>query len=176
MRPIWVQMATARTSPSRRRATARGSAPRPGRPSSRTETIFSQLARLAKKSVLVLAHREELLAQAREKIERAIEGSAIVEFDFALLDGARLVLGEAKKGRQLDGANNAERVRDAGKLLHGAVALQADEVCLASAGKWTSTTATEVRQAMGGLDVGDLAITMMENLTQDRATTLRPLS
>lgn len=40
--------------------------------------IFSQLACLAKKSVLVLAHREELLAQAREKIERAIEGSARV--------------------------------------------------------------------------------------------------
>ncbi len=40
--------------------------------------IFSQLARLAKKSVLVLAHREELLAQAREKIERALSGSALV--------------------------------------------------------------------------------------------------
>lgn len=43
--------------------------------------IFSQLARLAKKSVLVLAHREELLAQAREKIERALEGSAIVAIE-----------------------------------------------------------------------------------------------
>ena len=43
--------------------------------------IFSQLARLAKKSVLVLAHREELLSQAREKIERAIEGSAIVAIE-----------------------------------------------------------------------------------------------
>jgi superfamily II DNA or RNA helicase len=43
--------------------------------------IFSQLARLAKKSVLVLAHREELLSQAREKIERAIEGSAVVAIE-----------------------------------------------------------------------------------------------
>jgi superfamily II DNA or RNA helicase len=43
--------------------------------------IFSQLARLAKKSVLVLAHREELLSQAREKIERAMEGSAVVAIE-----------------------------------------------------------------------------------------------
>ena len=43
--------------------------------------IFSQLARLAKKSVLVLAHREELLSQAREKIERAIEGAALVAIE-----------------------------------------------------------------------------------------------
>jgi superfamily II DNA or RNA helicase len=33
--------------------------------------IFSQLARLARRQVLVLAHREELLGQAREKLERA---------------------------------------------------------------------------------------------------------
>ncbi|MEP7120311.1 MAG: DEAD/DEAH box helicase [Byssovorax sp.] len=43
--------------------------------------IFSQLARLAKKSVLVLAHREELLSQAREKIERAIDGTATVAIE-----------------------------------------------------------------------------------------------
>jgi ATP-dependent helicase IRC3 len=34
--------------------------------------IFSHLARIAKKQVLVLAHREELLTQAKEKIERAL--------------------------------------------------------------------------------------------------------
>ncbi|MFT5430452.1 MAG: ATP-dependent helicase IRC3 [Myxococcota bacterium] len=34
--------------------------------------IFSELARLAKRQVLVLAHREELLAQAREKLEHAL--------------------------------------------------------------------------------------------------------
>ena len=54
--------------------------------------IFSQLARLAKKSVLVLAHREELLAQAREKIERAIEGAALV----AIEQGQKRAPAEAK--------------------------------------------------------------------------------
>jgi superfamily II DNA or RNA helicase len=54
--------------------------------------IFSQLARLAKKSVLVLAHREELLSQAREKIERAIEGSALV----AIEQGNKRAPAEAK--------------------------------------------------------------------------------
>ena len=54
--------------------------------------IFSQLARLAKKSVLVLAHREELLSQAREKIERAIDGSALV----AIEQGANRAPADAK--------------------------------------------------------------------------------
>src|SRR6266700_7054263 len=40
--------------------------------------IFSHLARLARRQVLVLAHREELLEQAREKLERALEGAAVV--------------------------------------------------------------------------------------------------
>lgn len=40
--------------------------------------IFSQLARLAKKQVLVLAHREELLAQAIDKLSRALEGTRVV--------------------------------------------------------------------------------------------------
>ena len=39
--------------------------------------IFSQLARLAKRQVLVLAHREELLGQAREKLESAMGGEAV---------------------------------------------------------------------------------------------------
>ncbi len=34
--------------------------------------IFSELAKLARRPVLVIAHREELLAQAREKIARAL--------------------------------------------------------------------------------------------------------
>ena len=54
--------------------------------------IFSQLARLAKKSVLVLAHREELLAQAREKIERALSGSALV----AIEQGSKRAPADAK--------------------------------------------------------------------------------
>jgi len=37
--------------------------------------IFSYLAGLAKRQVLVLAHREELLSQAREKLERALKGT-----------------------------------------------------------------------------------------------------
>ncbi|MCA9645677.1 MAG: DEAD/DEAH box helicase [Myxococcales bacterium] len=36
--------------------------------------IFSELARLAKRPVLVLAHRRELVDQAREKLERALGG------------------------------------------------------------------------------------------------------
>ena len=45
--------------------------------------IFSHLARLARRTVLVLAHREELLAQARDKIERAMQGQAIVAVEQA---------------------------------------------------------------------------------------------
>ncbi|MDB4983764.1 MAG: helicase, phage associated protein [Myxococcales bacterium] len=43
--------------------------------------IFSHLAQLAKRQVLVLAHREELLTQAREKLERALQGSAVVAIE-----------------------------------------------------------------------------------------------
>jgi ATP-dependent helicase IRC3 len=38
--------------------------------------IFSHLAALAKRQVLVLAHREELLQQAKEKLERSLGGDA----------------------------------------------------------------------------------------------------
>jgi superfamily II DNA or RNA helicase len=54
--------------------------------------IFSQLARMARRQVLVLAHREELLFQAREKIERALAGEAVV----AIEQGAQRAPGEAK--------------------------------------------------------------------------------
>ena len=43
--------------------------------------IFSHLARLARRQVLVLAHREEILAQAREKLVRALPGDAVVEIE-----------------------------------------------------------------------------------------------
>ena len=43
--------------------------------------IFSHLARLARRQVLVLAHREELLGQAREKLERAMGGAAVVAIE-----------------------------------------------------------------------------------------------
>jgi ATP-dependent helicase IRC3 len=43
--------------------------------------IFSHLARLARRQVLVLAHREELLGQAREKLEHAMEGQGVVSIE-----------------------------------------------------------------------------------------------
>lgn len=50
--------------------------------------IFSHLARLARRQVLVLAHREELLGQARDKIERAMEGAAVVAIEQGAQRGA----------------------------------------------------------------------------------------
>jgi ATP-dependent helicase IRC3 len=43
--------------------------------------IFSELARLARKQVLVLAHREELLLQACAKLEAAMEGQHVVSIE-----------------------------------------------------------------------------------------------
>ncbi len=43
--------------------------------------IFSHLARIARRQVLVLAHREELLGQAREKLERAMDGAGVVSIE-----------------------------------------------------------------------------------------------
>src|SRR5450432_1090994 len=40
--------------------------------------IFSELARLARRQVLVLAHREELLSQAQGKLEQALQGLHVV--------------------------------------------------------------------------------------------------
>ncbi len=55
--------------------------------------VFSELARLARRQVLVLAHREELLAQAREKLERALGGTERV---VAVEQGARRAPEEAR--------------------------------------------------------------------------------
>src|SRR6478735_6884784 len=52
--------------------------------------IFSRLAKLARRQVLVLAHREELLTQAREKLVRALEGDAVVEIERGALQEERL--------------------------------------------------------------------------------------
>ncbi|MEO8844822.1 MAG: DEAD/DEAH box helicase [Kofleriaceae bacterium] len=54
--------------------------------------IFSHLARLARKQVLVLAHREELLGQAKDKLERALDGASVV----AIERGAERASTEAK--------------------------------------------------------------------------------
>ena len=43
--------------------------------------IFSELARLARRQVLVLAHREELLSQARSKLESALAGQHVVSIE-----------------------------------------------------------------------------------------------
>jgi len=43
--------------------------------------VFAQLARLARRPVLVLAHREELLAQAQAKLERALGPDAVVSIE-----------------------------------------------------------------------------------------------
>ena len=43
--------------------------------------IFSQLARMARKQVLVLAHREELLGQAKDKLANALEGTSVVALE-----------------------------------------------------------------------------------------------
>src|SRR6187431_2563603 len=50
--------------------------------------IFSHLAELARRQVLVLAHREELLSQAREKLSQALRGSAVVALERAAERGA----------------------------------------------------------------------------------------
>lgn len=45
--------------------------------------IFARLARLARRGVLVLAHREELVSQAKEKIAHALAGEALVAVEQA---------------------------------------------------------------------------------------------
>lgn len=43
--------------------------------------IFAHLAQLARRQVLVLAHREELLTQARDKLQRALPDGAVVSIE-----------------------------------------------------------------------------------------------
>lgn len=54
--------------------------------------IFSELAKIARRQVLVLAHREELLGQARAKVQAALEGAHVV----AIERGAERAPPEAK--------------------------------------------------------------------------------
>ncbi len=51
--------------------------------------IFSHLAQLARRQVLVLAHREELLSQAREKLQQALRGTHVVALERAAERGPR---------------------------------------------------------------------------------------
>ncbi len=50
--------------------------------------IFARLAELARRPVLVLAHREELISQAREKLQHALQGSAVVAIERGAERGA----------------------------------------------------------------------------------------
>ena len=54
--------------------------------------VFAHLARLATRPVLVIAHREELLSQARAKLERALGAGAVVSIE----QGARRATGDFK--------------------------------------------------------------------------------
>jgi superfamily II DNA or RNA helicase len=54
--------------------------------------VFAHLARMARRQVLVLAHREELLSQARDKIEKAMDGASVV----AIEQGAKKAPADAK--------------------------------------------------------------------------------
>jgi ATP-dependent helicase IRC3 len=51
--------------------------------------IFSRLAQLAQRQVLVLAHREELLFQARDKLQQALGGEQVVAIERGAERGAR---------------------------------------------------------------------------------------
>lgn len=50
--------------------------------------VFSELAKLARRPVLVLAHREELLTQAQEKLQQALQGSSRVAIERGAERGA----------------------------------------------------------------------------------------
>lgn len=57
--------------------------------------IFSELARLARRQVLVLAHREELLGQAKDKLESVLPGEGVVTLERAAeraTDSAKVVV------------------------------------------------------------------------------------
>lgn len=57
--------------------------------------IFSRLAAMAQRKVLVLAHRAELLQQAKDKLERTLEGTGVVDIEQAssrATDEAKIVV------------------------------------------------------------------------------------
>jgi superfamily II DNA or RNA helicase len=54
--------------------------------------IFSELAKMARRQVLVLAHREELLGQARAKLDAALDGRHVVSIE----RGAQTASADAK--------------------------------------------------------------------------------
>jgi len=127
--------------------------------------IFSELCRLAQRSVLVLAHRRELVTQARDKIGRALGDTDVVAIEQGAEtadDGAKVVVASI---RSLHDARLARLLaeRDFGLVVydecHHAVADDNQRVLegLGAFRKdWTGTllgvTATAVRADQKGLD------------------------
>ncbi|MCB9781110.1 MAG: DEAD/DEAH box helicase [Alphaproteobacteria bacterium] len=65
--------------------------------------IFSELARLARRPVLVLAHRRELVQQARDKLARALQDDGVVAIeqgDDSAHDEARVVVASIRSLHQ----------------------------------------------------------------------------
>ena len=65
--------------------------------------IFSELARLAKRPVLVLAHRKELVDQARDKLSRALSDPSVVaieQADTSAHPEARIVVASIRSLRE----------------------------------------------------------------------------
>ena len=82
--------------------------------------IFSHLARLAKRQVLVLAHREELLTQARDKLEHALGGAAVVAIERGALRAppAAQVLVCSIRSLHEERLANVLRGRDVGLIVY----------------------------------------------------------
>ena len=114
--------------------------------------IFSHLAKLARRQVLVLAHREELLTQAREKLVRALGGDAVVEIE----RGALRASAEAKvlvcSIRSLHEERLARvlRGRDVGLIIYDEChhAAAEDNPC-ASCGSWACSTPPSTGTLLG---------------------------
>lgn len=82
--------------------------------------IFARLARLARRGVVVLAHREELLTQAREKLQRALGAGARVDVEQGSRradPGARVVVCSIRSLRS-DRIARLLRDRDVGLVIY----------------------------------------------------------
>lgn len=82
--------------------------------------IFAHLAKLARRRVLVLVHREELLAQAREKLERALQGAGVVTIERGsarAADDARVVVCSIRSLRE-ERLTRVMRGRDIGLIIY----------------------------------------------------------
>jgi hypothetical protein len=92
-----------------------------------------------------------------------------MEVDFAFLSRDGLVLGEAKSVSKLDGADEAERIRDVNKLLDAANILGAREVCFATTKSWSTATLTTIARAVEGARTS-MTLSTIERLGTPEAT------